>query len=435
MPEGSRTFVSHPVSAPTILDVIENALGERPSRNRLERLTLDQIEELSDLMRELWVAQADEPVPDGGSLIGGWLSSYWSEKVLRHELSDSLLYYPKLLVLDPLANFFDDRAALPEDRPIRYRRGSQDVVMFSGPRIWSRTDSFEEVRQSPSEAARRFASIVLNLYDVEVPIREGVIVLRSQWPVLTRRRPQLESAVRHDVGSAALQDFIRGIPSNSVGPMAWDNLQGLAVSADGEVRPADAPWRAAPFFYYVNKMLAVADATGSQYVPSTEVDLQLLRLKVDGGMQRIHPGALLREVSRIAVPSLDLPLNQAAAIRRSSSGFEEWRSIVRKIQRDASADTADELRERVEDELQPRLNALKRDLKRNSLASITRDDGAGLVIDATLGLATAAATGEPAAGVAAMVAGGVLRWLWRAYGRDRPAGANAVLATLIHGKR
>ncbi|MFW0772067.1 hypothetical protein ACLRGI_02725 [Paenarthrobacter nitroguajacolicus] len=87
-----------------------------------------------------------------------------------------------------------------------------DNVVHSGPELWSRADAYESLREDPKSAAARFARIVDNLYALEGSIREGVVVLRSQWPVLAQRRVQLGSAVRHDVGWKELQDFIASVP-------------------------------------------------------------------------------------------------------------------------------------------------------------------------------------------------------------------------------
>jgi hypothetical protein len=203
------------------------------------------------------------------------------------------------------------------------------------------------------------------------------------------------------------------------------------LTMDGSVRPADAKWRNEPFFYYLDKMLAVADAYDAKFVPPTRQDLGFLRLKVNEGLSRTHPGALLREVSDFALPSIEAPIREAAAVRRSSEDFEEWRGTLRSIERDASAASAEELRERVEDELRPLVNRVRRDLERSSIRELVKTDGADLVVDAAVGVSFAAATNEPFWGVAAGVTTGVIHWIRRAYTRPKPSGADAVLATLL----
>lgn len=417
-------------AAPTVFDVIENHLGDRPTRAQLEALSIEELEELAGYLGELSTAQADEEIPGGASLLGGWLSSFWSERVLREELSDSILYYDRLLVMDPLADYFSDRSALPQPHPIRYRRpdGGENTIT-AGAALWN-WGSYEEVRSVPADAARRFAAIVMNLYELEQPIRSGVLVLRNQWPVLAERAEQLATAVRHDVGSKELQTFVRGVPPTEVGLTAWDSLQGGGITFDSPARAADKPWQAEPFFYYLNKMLAVADAAGAQYIPSTALDLGLLERKVSGALHRMHPGVMLREVSRVAVPSVEVPIREAVAMRRSSEDFEDWRSTLSAIQRNGSADTSEELAQRVEDELAPRVRAVQRGLQRSSFAASVRSQGASLVIDGAIGAATAMLTHD-VWGAGAGVTSGALHWIYRAYTREKPHGADAVLSVLV----
>ncbi len=166
-------------------------------------------------------------------------------------------------------------------------------------------------------------------------------------------------------------------------------------------------------------------------MPSTEVDLTLLRRKVTVGVHRAHPEAMLREVSRVAVPSIEVSVRQAAAIRKSSSDFEDWRSALRSIQRGASADSPDELRQRIEDELRPRVNRVRRDLESSSLKELVRSDGTDVIIDGALGFSVGFATNEPLWGAAATVGSAVLQWIRKAYTRARPTGADAVLTTLL----
>ena len=424
-----------PSSAVTILDALEDSLGAKPTKRELTKLSLVELDHIAGALDDFWRDQANEAVPEGASLVGGWRSAYGSEPAFREDLSDSLLYCPRVMLLDPLAEFFDDRSALPPTRGIGYRRadGIYNVV-HSGAQIWSAQGSYESLRDAPALAASRFSGIVRNLYAIEGPIREGVVVMRSQWPILHRRRAQLESAVRHDVSSDDLQDLIESMLDKSQ-LTAWDNLQGPSLSMNGPVRPSDQKWEAQSFFYYLNKMLAVADAFGAQYVPSSGADLALLRKKVTLGVHRSHPGAILREVSRVVVPSVEVPIRQAVELRKSSEDFEDWRSSLRKIQRDASSDSPEELRQRVEDELRPRVNSVRHSLERSSIKELVRTDGTSLVIDAVVGVGVGVAVNDPLWGVAAGGGSGVLKWILKAYLRDKPTGVDAVLATLLRDPR
>lgn len=225
----------------TVLDALQDVLGSKPKRSELAMLTLSELGAIREELNEFWWQQADEPISGGASLIGGWRSANSSEPAFREDLSDSLLYYPTLMLLDPIADFFSSPTVLPEPHPIRYRRpDGRDNVLSAGARLWSSHHTFESLRATrPEAASSRFAAIVDNLYALEVPIRSGATVLRSQWPILERRRTQLEAAVRHDVASSELQEFIAAIPPDVIGPTVWDNLQGLQMSMNRPVREAD----------------------------------------------------------------------------------------------------------------------------------------------------------------------------------------------------
>ncbi|MRG58784.1 hypothetical protein GE115_02690 [Agromyces sp. CFH 90414] len=421
-------------AGPTVLDVVETALGAKPKRAELERLTISELEELRDLLSQLWEAQYDQPAGEDAYLVGGWLGAFWSAGSLRAELSDSLLYYPRLLVLDPLADFFAEASLLPPSRGIRYRRrdGQYNTVM-TGASEWSQWSSFARLRETPELAASQFAAIVSNLFEVEHLIRSGVVVVRSQWPTLRQRAHQLATSVRHDIRSSEMQAFARSVSASGAPLQVWDNLRGGAVEMQLPVHRADEPWQSEPAFYYLSKTLAIADESSAQYVPATEQDLDLLRLKVRTALPSMHPAKFLREVSRVIVPSVDVPIERAIEIRESSENFDDWRRSLRKLRRAVSADTEDDLTEQVQDELRPRVRAVERELKGGS-ASV-REDGAAIVIDGMIGLGVGLAVGAAAqdtfAGIAAGSLSGAVQWIRRAYTREKPGGADAVLATLI----
>ena len=416
----------------TVLDALENHFGDRPSEESLKKLSTADLTELRDVLGDFWEVQADQAGADDASFLGGFYAAYDVEMQLRRELSDALLYYPKLLLLDPLANYFDDRSSLPEMRSIRYRRpdGAFNLIQ-GGPKLWDSSAMYMPDSDDSGEAALRFAAIVKNLYDLETPIRTGAIELRSQWPILRKRRSELETAVRHDVANSDLQAFIARIPADETGLTVWDNLRGMQVTMDLPVHPQDEKWRNAPSFYYVNKMLAVADCYDATYVPTTEVDLELLRLKVNAGLHSLHPEQMLREVARVVVPSVEVPIRQAAKMREDSENFDDWRRGLRRIGRDGVNDSPEELRQRIGDELLPRVHAVQRELKGSSLGDLIRSDGTDVVLDATATLGAVTMFGEPVSGLAAVGGSGLLKWLRKAYMRKGPGGADAVLATLI----
>ncbi|TFB56336.1 hypothetical protein [Cryobacterium tagatosivorans] len=418
----------------TALDVLENALGSRPTPEQLRKLTIPELDELSGLLGELSEAQCDDEIPGGASLIGGWLGGYWSEPSLRGDLGKSLLYYSNLLVLDPLADYFDDRSRLPATRPIRVRRkeDKQFNTLTSGPDMWSRNGSFGSLRDAPEEAVGRFAAIVGNLYSLEPLIRSGVVVLRSQWPILSRNSEALAASVRHDIRSKEMQSLARE-PSTAGDSFAvWDNLRGGAVSFPSGVLSSDEPWETQHVFYDLAKTLAIADAAGAQHVPSTERDLELLRTKVSSAARSTYPRAFLGEVARVAVPSFDIPIQQAVAMRESSASFEDWLDLIRRA---GAADDAGQLRERVQDELRPAIRSVEAEIGKSTMLSLLDKTLADVIFTGGVAsIAALASGGSPIASAGAAAASGIVSWIRRAYGQRSLGGAEAVLAALVRGK-
>jgi len=427
----------------TILDALDGVIGERRGAD-LQSLSLRELDNIGELLEEFWSRQhqaAPTSTPSRSAFIGGWMGPFFSEPMLRRDLADALLYYPKIMVLDPLADFFSRGEGLPELWSVGYVRPDREINrVASGPAMWRNNGTYESLRTDPEGAARRFANIVDNLYLLEQPIRAGVIDVRSQWPIIKARSRQLETALRFDVGNAALQDYLAA--ADVSGLHVWDSITGLQVSMNLPVVHRDAPMQAAPMLYYLAKTLAVADASDAQYVPTNESSLGLLRIKYNDAVVRTHPAAMIREVARIAVPSADVALREAVAIRQSSDNFEDWRLSLQALHRATVSDDAQTLRERVEETLLPKVHSVERELGSSSLGSSFRKAGADVVIDGAVGAATGAISAgsvDPGAaallGIGGAAAAGALRWLLRQYAPAPIEGDQAVLATLIKAQQ
>jgi hypothetical protein len=426
--------IACPGELPTALDVIENALGARPKPEQLRKLTMAQVEDLSGLLADLSDAQSESTIPGGASLVGGFLGAFWGDPSLRDDLGKALLYYENLVVLDPLADFFDDRSSLPVPRAIRFRRtDGQYNTLTMGPDSWSRQNSFAALREDPKEAVGRFANIVSNLYSLDPLIRSGVVVLRSQWPTLARRADSLATSVRHDIRSREMQSLARQPSTAEDAFPVWDNMRGLSMRLNsGTINRSDEPWETQHIFYYLAKTLAIADAAGAQYVPSTERDLQLLRAKANTAVGTVHPAAFLDEVARVVVPSFEVPIARAVEMRKSSENFDDWRSMLNQIRRAGPATDAAELRERVEDGLRPTVHRVEAELTRGSALSLLDKSAADFVFTGGIaGIAAVASGGNPAVAVGAAASAGVITWLRSAYGQKSPTGAEAVMAALV----
>jgi hypothetical protein len=432
--------IAAPGELPTVLDVIENHLGSRPTYEQLSLLSIPEVDELADLLRELSEAQSQDEIPGGASLLGGWLGagSLWSEPTLRGELGKSLLYYSNLLVLDPLADYFDDGSRLAPSHSIRVRRPEDRKfnVVTSGPSIWSRHGTYLELRERPEEAVARFGQIVVNLYSLESVIRSGVVVLRNQWPTIARRSEALATSVRRDIRSKELQALARQPASAENAFAVWDHMRGGMMTFGSAALSSDEPWETQHVFYYLAKTLAIADAAGAQYVPATERDLQLLRLKAVSAAGSYRPSGFFEEVARVVVPSFEVPIREAVAIRQSSANFADWRSKLDLIRRAGAEDNAVDLKQRVQDELRPAVRSVEAELNRTSGLSLLDRAGADFLFTSGItGAAALVSGGNIPVAVGAAGVTGIVQWLRRAYGQQPTDGAQAVLAALVRGSK
>src|SRR4051794_25731837 len=102
----------------TVLDVLDELFGGVPDDETVAALTLELVDALGQRVnaaadRLAQVTVARDPI---GDVIypGGWLSSGWAETLFRPELNQTLLYQPRLLLHDPLAEyFFSDFDSIP----------------------------------------------------------------------------------------------------------------------------------------------------------------------------------------------------------------------------------------------------------------------------------------------------------------------------------
>lgn len=89
----------------TSLDVLENFLGAKPTKSAISRLSDRQIGDLELLVLKSCEASAWEPSPPGAIYPGGWLANDVANPAGNEYLNLALLYYPKVLIHDPLRDF------------------------------------------------------------------------------------------------------------------------------------------------------------------------------------------------------------------------------------------------------------------------------------------------------------------------------------------
>lgn len=423
-------------SIATVLDVVENHFGSWPSKVEVLKLSVAEVRAFAEVVGEFAQAQAQLPVPPRTTYLGGWFGANWLDTGLLAERNAALLYYDRCLVDDPLASFFFERfSSLLEFRGISdpLRR----MTVFGGPRVWGEHNTYHAMGTNTQLALTRLAQILAALSDVAPLIKEGVIQLRSQWPVLISRRSSLETAMRFDVADTRLQAAVRQYDDGpgDEKPLVWDTLRGMRAVPGAGVRSSDERWVAQGELFYLNKSLAVADAAGATYAPSVQSDFNVLLAKAHQfdarARQQRFPVELLKEIARLTIPDMNLSPKLAVQIRQSEQDFREWRDRVSRIARAGADDTPAELAARVDDELGAEVARLDKTVNSSRVLSAARDAAVPAVISVSTASVAEVLSGGSAAVVGAGVTGGVLSWLWNIYGRPRFTGGDAVLAALV----
>lgn len=407
----------------TPLVVLRNYFGETPSREAVNALSLDEMEELGELLVMSANASVHEDVGNQIYYAGGWFGSGWHEPALKQELLHALLYYPRVLVHDPLADFFSNEwARLPEFQ--EYRSTDRPPLRIQ-PLLGDASPIFEDIRDQRGEAARRLSTLIANMVALAPLIDAGILILRSQWPTLVKNLNPIQSSVRQNLRTLAMVDSAEEASVLYPPTTLWDNQRGMHVVPQNGVYPADRHLLYQQDFFYLAKTLAIADQTSARYVPQTEADYLLLaayaeRLPKKMGIRERPPGRVLEEVSRLVVPSMILDAKKMVSLRQDEESFEDWRLSLRTLARAGVEDNDNELAQRVEESLKPRIHAINRNLSRRRTVGDIVPSGIDVAVSAGLG-----------GGVVAPAFSGALKWLYNTVRKPSP-GHDTVLARLIH---
>ena len=417
----------------TPLRVLEDLFDGIPTAEATRRLDLSKIEALGQVVavESDKLARMAHVTKRRSDLIypGGWLGQGWHESVFRPELNCALLYEPKLLVHDPLAEyFFSDFSTLPES--IIEANGMKIVggarILANHGRRVHRGKDIEGIR----EDLERIFEV---LSDFEPLIRSGVIVMRNQFPTLFRERHALESSVRKDMKSDQMRAVAKSASSAGGHLPMWDNVRGLKATPSDERWDKDDPAQWQPEFYHLSKTLAFSKAAGALYAPASQDELRLLNAKASeylkGKRSDSPTRPVLEEALRLLAPDLTLSPAAAVTARESEPAFDAWRRELRDVQREAKDTERDDIPQLVEDRLKPRIDEVRKAVRKSgSLAARTKKN---LTISA-ISFVGAAPAGLGAATING-VASGVGAYIVDTFGGSRADGKGVenVIAALM----
>lgn len=415
----------------TSLDVLDKLYGGIPEGDLVNAFTLEQIE----LLQKAVVAASDSlsrmkpaPLPIGEIVYpGGWLGDNWRHGVFRKQLNCALLYEPRLLVHDPLSEyFFSDFSLLPEYKSLAVN-GSVGV---SGPRLWANHGRRVNQGDDVSAVRQDLKAIFAVLKKYEPLIREGIMVMRSQFPVLHRERHALEASVRADLGSATMLEVARAPVSLPL--PRWDNLRGCHVVPAGGLLPKSETTQWSSEFYYLAKTLMFCDSAGALYAPPSLPELKLLEVKcaeyIRGRRSFAPSEAALSAVFKAIIPDMHLDPATAVKIRRSEESFNEWRRELRNVQRESVHVSEGDLPQLVEDLLGPKIEEVRKAV--SGSAVLRRCAPKNLTVALISGMG--ALPGGVMSGALAAISSGVVGYLEEHYFRQGSDGSRPVIAALLH---
>ncbi|MFL6136685.1 MAG: hypothetical protein ACJ74O_02670 [Frankiaceae bacterium] len=356
----------------TVLDVIENALGSTEPI-RAGTLTLAEIDELAELVIEFydaWEAPKDESTLTAYSGGGLGLSQAGDPNV--DYLYASLLYYPRVVVHDPFASWFNrDRDRLNLTHGPRLR---SDELWATTTEYVLGSEYFAQRSQLTLEEARNTVRRQLTIVRTLEPlIRSGAVVPIPAWKIVRQRQQAIAAAMRHDIADDALLNLLarntggrpdvlprvgdfsyaaQGIPPN----MKLNQLRYLVLEAPS---------------FYLNKLVSIADELGAVYVPPAEADHVLLNARLDRLPREVRARSrielrLVRDIAAVRLPLFTgLPAQTLVKIRQDEEAFADFRDTLATAYRSVQvspedSDFAAEMREALRAALDPRVREVQR---------------------------------------------------------------------------
>ena len=423
----------------TSVDILESHLGALTKEvvDTIEAETLDALAtDLNSYFTE-WKASPEEDLP---LYSGGWIAGNLEVVEARQYLLNTLLYYPRVIMHDPLAEwFYPFRDGLVSPPPV-VGKNSQMIIRGSEPALLAGNGYF--VFRSQPERTRLFLRSVLPMLKLLKPaIDQGVILLVPQWWLVRERQTSILSAVRHDVRNSDFVDVLR--TSGDAPVPRTDHIRGMAVTPHGG-------WKAGEEYrgesqeasYFLNKTLAISDAVGALYIPPATNDARLLAVRLDSAAKELRA----KDIELKVAPALmaaqlpwvgNLDADVILAIRKDSDSFADWRAELRTLLRSVSSSREDgtafdtEARAVMQDGLLPRLHSIQNEMSKSAVLKSHLKDG---VLELGLGtgsLVAVASAGAPvtAVAVAALGVSAATRWLLSPFFRSK-TGSKSVLATL-----
>jgi hypothetical protein len=364
----------------------------------------------------------------------------------REAMLTQLLYMDALLIIDPLARYFDPYAGASPLPPPALNREGEPVTSLARLMVgryghFSNDHDLEWTRLSLAE--------LVPLYRPLAPLYDSGALIDVPADRLRRARSaEILDAVNEDIGDVEMARTLSMRTMKGPGPVLIHNLRGPVLPHD-ELEASLKAGVLAPIVqdasYMLNSDLVIAGSGLAQYVPRYPVDYALLDTRwrrlgtefsaTESATLRVLPALKVGVLPRIGKLDIETVLDA----RAQEPAFESWRSALRTVVRSvpqAVTDTTfeDEIALAVKDYLDPAIDEIDQALKKSAVLNRARDSLAEAALSgallggagAALGLAGAAV--GAAIGAAGSVSGKLLRETFLPTG---PTGDRAVIVRLI----
>lgn len=427
----------------TIIDVLEGSLGSL-TVDRVQQLTPQELDDLANAVNEFYGGWTAPPLAEDELRVysGGWIAGNLEGVEPRQYLFTSLIYAPTVIIHDHIAEwFYPNREALQSPAPIPAKHGGM-MIQGAEPQLL-RGNGFYVFREKPERSRAYLAQVIPTMALLAPLIRSGAVIPVPHLSIVRSHQNAILSAVRHDIQST---EFVHLIANPADGPPPRsDQVRGAEITPNGgyatghEMRAIGQNPS-----YFLNKTLAIADATNSLYVPPAATDAALLDYRV-----RLLAKDLIRKDIDLQVAAglsaANLPflggLDPATlvTIRQDEAAFADWRRELRTIGRLIQGTPSDgaafarEASEILADALTPRVHEIEKAVARSTvMAEAAKSTGVELGIGAASAVGAVLATGDPiASSIAGLGLSAVARWVLATMFRSAPTGTKGILATLI----
>jgi hypothetical protein len=270
----------------TIIDVIDEFdHGNRMTPARALLAPAKTVEAFAEEVMAFWDAwtasgNSDLLTIHSGASIDGRLQT--GEPAIQ-DLLASLLYYPRSTFIDPLAELFDtDKAHLtslpigPSDKsPAPFWPSLTNTRV--GMPTWS--------KQRDRNSRRQHLSNLLKAYEpVRQLISERILLPVPEWKIVRAHQQMIAESMGRDVADP---DFYKAAANQELSVSRFVQTIPGRIEASGlsPTQLRDHQMQG-PSFYF-NKLVTVANAMGSRYVPRYEGDYELLKLRLAQAFNRI----------------------------------------------------------------------------------------------------------------------------------------------------